>query len=170
MGFEGFEDFFGGEGGQWTIILPLLIFIIFALFFRRRKTEGTDVEIASSLLVDINENLNLVENFGLQRKPRKFRVGSWQRNNSKLGFLESPLQSDLAKAFDMAESFNQEIERAKKQRSDIYLSGIDVHKIEGPLTKGRDGLQQWLKASMQQMGPEAGRRGCMGMGGGFGGG
>ncbi len=165
----GLEDLFGGEGSQWTIILPLLIFVILALFMRRRKAEGTDAEIASSLLVDINENLNLVEDFGLQKRPRKFRVGSWQRNSSRLGFLESPLQSDLAKAFDMAESFNQEIERALKQKSYIYLSGIDVHKIEGPLTKGRDGLQQWLKTNMQQMGPEAGRRGCMGMGGGFGG-
>ena len=164
----GFEDFFGGEGGsQWQIILPLIIFIVFALFMRRRRTENTDTDIANSVLMDVHENLGIVESFGYQKKPKKFRVGSWQRNNAKLGFLGSSLQDSLAEAFSLAESFNQQIDIAKKQKSDVYLSGIDVHKMEGPLTKSRDGLQEWLRTRMQQSGPEAGRGGCMG--GGFGG-
>lgn len=157
----GFEDLFSGEGSQWQIMLPLLIFIIFAMFMKRRKTEGTDTEVANSLLVDVHENLRAVESFGYQKKPKKFRVGSWRRNSAKLGFLEPALLADLTEAFNLAEDFNQQIDRARQQKSDVYLSGIDTHKVEGPFTKSRDGLQAWLKDHMQQAGPDAGRRGCM---------
>ncbi len=160
----GFEDLFGGEGSQWTIMLPLLVFIIFAIFMRKRKTEGSDTEVASSLLIDISENLKLVGSFEYQKKPKTFRAGSWQRNSTKLGFLEPELLADLTNAFSMVESVNEQITKAKKEKSDIYLSGVDVHKLEGPLTKSRDGLQEWLKTRIQQQGPEAGRRGCMGGG------
>jgi len=163
MGFEDLfgGDLFGGEGSQWQLMLPLLIFVIFSLFMKRRKTEGTDTEIASSLLVDINENMRIVEDFGYQKKFKKFNVGSWQRNSSKLGFLEPDLMSDISKAFGLAENFNQQIDMARKQKSEIYLAGLDVQKAKGPLVKSRDGLQEWLKANMQQAGPDAGRRGCM---------
>lgn len=164
MGFEGLEDLFGGEGSQLTIMLPLLVFIIFAIFMRKRKTEGSDTEVASSLLIDISENLKLVGSFEYQKKPKTFRAGSWQRNSTKLGFLEPELLADLTNAFSMVESVNEQITKAKKEKSDIYLSGVDVHKLEGPLTKSRDGLQEWLKTRIQQQGPEAGRRGCMGGG------
>lgn len=163
MGFEDLfgGNLFGGEGSQWQIMLPLLIFVIFTMFMKRRKTEGSNTEIASSLLIDILENLRIAESFGYHKKPKKFRVGSWQRNSSKVVFLGSKLQGDMAKVFDLAESFNQQIDRARKEKSDIYLSGIDVRRLEDPLAKGRDGLQEWLKANMQQAGPDAGRRGCM---------
>jgi len=169
MGFEDLfgGDLFGGEGRQWTILLPLLIFIIFSMFMKRRRAEGSDTEVANSLLIDINENLKIVESFGYQKKPKKFRVGSWQRNSNKLGFLKPALQDDLAEAFELAESFNQQIDMARKQKSDIHLFGIDAHKLEGPLAKSKEELQEWLKAHIQQAGPDAGRRGCMG--GGFGG-
>lgn len=157
----GFEDLFSGEGSQWQIMLPLLIFIIFAMFMKRRKAEGTDTEVASSMLMDVQENLKIVEGFGYQKKPKKFRVGSWQRNSAKLGFLEPALLADLTEAFNLADNFNQQIDRAWKQKSDVYLSGIDVHRIKGPFTKSSDGLQEWLKAHIQQAGPDAGRRGCM---------
>lgn len=160
----GFEDIFGGEGNQWMLIIPLIIIIVYTLFFRRRKAEGTQMEIASSLFFDISENLRIAEGFGFQKRPKKFRTGSWQRNSEKVGFLETSLLSDLDEVFTLAENFNQEIDAAKKQKSNIYLSGVDVHKIEGPLIKSKEGLQQWMKTNMQQAGPDAGRRGCMGGG------
>ena len=164
----GFEDIFGGDSNQWMFLIPLVIIIMWSLFFRRRKAEGTEVEIASSLFFEISENLRIVEGFSTQKRPKKFKTGSWQRNSEKVVFLEASLQEDLADAFNLAESFNQSIDLAKKQKSNIYLSGIDVHKLEEPLTKSKEGLQEWLKTNMQQAGPQAGRPGCMGMGGGLG--
>jgi len=82
-------------------------------------------------------------------------------------FLPRTLQDALSTAFTLAEDSNQQIDAAKKYKSTIYLSGVDVHKLEGPLTKSKEGLEEWLKANIQQTGPEAGRRGCLP--GGFGG-
>ena len=156
-------DFFG-EDTQWAIIIPIIILIVLSFVMRRRRpAERTDPEIAGSLFLDVNENLKLAESFSFQRRPRKFRTGSWQRNSEKVGFLPRTLQDALSTAFTLAEDFNQQIDAAKKYKSTIYLSGVDVQKLEGPLTKSKEGLEEWLKANMQQMGPAAGRRGCMGV-------
>ena len=160
-------DFFG-EGSQWAIIIPIIILIVLSFVMRRRRpAEKTDTEIAGSLFLDANENLKLAESFSFQRRPKKFRTGSWQRNSEKVDFLDASLRSSLADAFGLAEDFNQEIEAAKKYKSTIYLSGVDVHKLEEPLTKSKQGLEEWLKANIQQAGPGAGQRGCLP--GGFGG-
>ena len=157
------EDLFG-EGSQWVIIIPIIILIVLTFVMRRRRpAEKTDPEIAGTLFFDVNENLKLAESFSFQRRPKKFRTGSWQRNSEKVGFLDASLRSSLADAFGLAEDFNQEIESAKKYKSTIYLSGVDVHKLEEPLTKSKEGLEEWLKANIQQAGPGAGRRGCMGV-------
>jgi len=157
------EDLFG-EGSQWVIIIPIIILIVLTFVMRRRRpAEKTDPEIAGSLFLDVNENLKLAESFSFQRRPKKFRTGSWQRNSEKVDFLDASLRSSLADAFGLAEDFNQEIESAKKYKSTIYLSGVDVHKLEEPLTKSKEGLEEWLKANIQQAGPGAARRGCMGV-------
>ena len=156
-------DFFG-EDTQWAILIPIIILIVLSFVMRRRRpAEKTDAEIAGTLFLDVNENLKLAESFSFQRRPKKFRTGSWQRNSEKVDFLGASLRSSLADAFGLAEDFNQQIDAAKKYKSTIYLSGVDVRKLEGPLTKSKEGLEEWLKANMQQMGPAAGRRGCMGV-------
>ena len=152
-----------GEGSQWMILIPIIVLIVLSFVMRRRRpAEKTDPEIAGSLFLDVNENLKLAESFSLQRHPKKFRTGSWQRNSEKVDFLDASLRSSLADAFGLAEDFNLQIESAKKHKSTIYLSGVDVHKLEEPLTKSKQGLEEWLKANIQQAGPGAGRRGCMG--------
>lgn len=163
----GFEDFFGGDN-QWYILIPLIILIVFTFFFRRRRgAEKTETDIAGSLFYDVNTNLKLVENFSYQGRRSKFKTDSWKRNSEKIDFLDASLRGDLADAFTLAETFNQEIEAAKKYKSTTYLTTIDVDKLKSPLTKSKEGLEGWLKVNMQQHGPDAGRRGCMG--GGFGG-
>jgi len=163
----GFDDLFGGEGNQWMFIIPLIILIVFSFLFRRRKAERTETEIAGSLFFDVNANLRLVESFSFQGRPNKFKTGSWERNSGKVEFLDASLRSTLADAFGLAESFNQEIEAAKRYKSTTYLSAINVDKLKEPLTKSKQGLEEWLKANIQQAGPGAGQRGCLP--GGFGG-
>lgn len=162
----GFEDILGGEN-QWYILIPLIILIVFMFFSRRRKAERTDTDIAGSLFYDVNTNLKLVESVSSGGRPSKFKTDSWKRNSEKIDFLDASLRGDLADAFTLAETFNQEIEAAKKYKSSTYLTTINVDKLKSPLTKSKQGLEGWLKVNMQQQGPDAGRRGCMG--GGFGG-
>jgi hypothetical protein len=160
-------DFFGGEdGSQWTFIIPLIILIVFSIFMRRRRAENTPQDIASSLLNDLNADQGIIERFGTATKPTKLKIGSWDRNNNKLGFLDDATRTNVANFFKMAEDFNMQIETAKRYKTSSYLSGINVEKMKEPLAKSREGLQEWIKVNMQQMGPGQGRQGCLpGMGG-----
>ena len=155
-------DFFGA-GNQWAIIIPIIILIVLSIVMRRRRVEKTEPEIVGSLFVDVNENLRLMERFSLRGRPKKFKADSWKRNSEKIGFLPQSLQETLSRAFSLVEDFNQSIDAAKKQRANIYLTGVDVHKLEAPLTKSKEGLEEWIRANMPV--DTGGRRGCMGMGG-----
>ena len=160
-------DFFGGEGtSQWTMIIPLIGLIVFSIFMRRRKSENTPQDIASSLLSDLNANQGIVEHFDSQTRPTKLKIGSWQRNNNKLGFLDGATSSNITNFFKMAEDFNLQMDTAKKYKTTSYISGINTERMKEPLAKSREGLQEWMKLNMQQAGPGAGRQGCIpGMGG-----
>jgi hypothetical protein len=150
-----------GEGSSWYIIIPIVILIVLSIVMRRRRpAEKTESEIVGSLFMDVSENLRLMEKFSYQRRPKKFRVDSWKRNSEKIDFLSETLQNTLSQAFNLAEDFNQQIDAAKKQRANIYLTGVDAHKLEAPLTKSKEGLEQWIRANMPL--ETTGRRGCMG--------
>jgi hypothetical protein len=156
-------DFFGA-GNQWAIIIPIIILIVLSIVMRRRRPgEKTEQEIVGSLFSDVNENLRLMERFSLRGRPRRFKADSWKRNSEKVGFLPQALRDTMSQAFTLAEEFNQSIDAAKKQRANIYLTGVDVHKLEAPLTKSKEGLEEWIRANMPV--DTGGRRGCMGMGG-----
>jgi len=140
-----FPDIFGGEGGSssWMMIIPLIGLIVFSFVMKRRKTESTPQDIASGLLSDLNANQGIVEQFGSQMRPTKLKIGSWQRNNDKLGFLDGATSSNITNFFK-----------------------INTERMREPLAKSREGLQEWMKVNMQQAGPGAGRQGCIpGMGG-----
>ena len=147
---------------QWQIIIPIVILIVLTMVMRRRRpAEKTEAEIVGSLFMDVNENLRLVEKFSYERRPRKFKTDSWKRNSEKIGFLSQSLRDTLSEAFTMAEEFNRSIDAAKKQRANIYLTGVDAHKLEAPLTKSKEELEEWIRANMP-LDTGAGRRGCMG--------
>ena len=163
-----FPDIFGGEGGSssWMMIIPLIGLIVFSFVMKRRKTESTPQDIASGLLSDLNANQGIVEHFDSQTRPTKLKIGSWQRNNNKLGFLDGATSSNITNFFKMAEDFNLQMDTAKKYKTTSYISGINTERMREPLAKSREGLQEWMKVNMQQAGPGAGRQGCLpGMGG-----
>ncbi len=165
--FEGCE--FGGDGSQWTTIIPIIILVVLMTVMRRRRpSEKTPQDIASSLLLDVMANQKILEEFNLQKRPKKLKSGSWQRNHEKLDFLDASLRNNLSSFFKQAEDCNMMIESSKMFKSTSYLSGINVDRLKEPLNKGREGLEEWLKANLPQTGPGAGRPGCLG--GGFGGG
>jgi len=150
-----------GEDSNWAIIIPIIIIIVLMFVMRRRRpAEKTESEIVGSLFSDVSENMRLMEGFSYRGRPKKFRIDSWKRNSEKIGFLPETLQETLSRAFSLVEDFNQSIDAAKKQRADIYLTGVDAHKLEAPLTKSKEGLEEWIRANMPL--ETTGRRGCMG--------
>jgi|GEM_PF-647577 len=156
---------FDTAGGQWQWLIPLIIIIVLSFVMRRRRpAEKTPQDIASSLLMDVVANQRALEKFETQKRPKKLKLGSWQRNSEKIDFLEPSLRSTLAEAFRQIEDFNLRVESAKMYKSTSYLFGVNIERLEGPLTKSREGLEEWLRANIEQAGPGAGRQGCMGGG------
>ena len=152
----------GEMSNNLLVILAIVVLLAFNIFFRRRQRERTPLEVAFSLLSEIHQNQKLVESFQFNLKVRKFKTGSWQRNESKVDFLGQSLQTTLANAFSMAEGFNQDIDAAKKQKSTSYLSGINVDKLKEPLAKSRQELEEWLQANMEKQQQAPRRRGLLG--------
>jgi len=160
---------FDASAEQWSWLIPLIIVIALSFIMRRRKpAEKTPQDVASSLLMDVIANQRALEKFDTQTRPKKLKLGSWQRNSEKLDFLEPSLRSTLSNTFRQIEDFNLRVESAKMYKSTSYLFGVNIERLQEPLDKSREGLEEWLKANIEQAGPGAGRQGCMG--GGLGGG
>jgi hypothetical protein len=137
---------FGDIGANIPTILTVVGLILLQFFLRRRrKPEVTHREIAQGLLTEVRLDQALAESFHLRRKPKKFEVVSWQLNKTKLDFLDQPLQVALSDAFTTIEDFNRQIDAAKKHKSASYMINVDVGKIKGPLSKSKQGLEEWLQ-------------------------
>ncbi len=146
-------------GGNLIILIPLILIILFNIFFRRRRGERTPVEIVDSLYADVVANQQIIESFNVQWRPKKFKMGSWNRNKARLNFLAQELQTNLTHAFEIAESFNQDMDAAKKYKSSSYLSGISVEKLRGPLDRCRQGIEEWTRENKDQVATAQRRRG-----------
>jgi hypothetical protein len=160
---------FGAAGDQWSWLIPLIIIIVLSFVMRRRRpVEKTPQDIASSLLMDVMADQRAIEKFETQKRPRKLQFGSWKRNSEKIDFLDPSLRTTLSDTFRQIEDFNLRVESAKMYKSTSYLFGVNIERLQEPLAKSREGLEEWLKANIEQAGPGAGRQGCLG--GGLGGG
>jgi len=152
---------FGDIGRNLLILLPIILIILFRVFFRRRKAEKTQPEIAISLLSEVALNQQIVEASPGKSQVKKFRTGSWQRNKDKLGFLDQELQATLARAFSMADEFNRAIDATRKFKSSSYLEGIPLDKLKESLARSRQGLEEWFQSNKDQAMMTPGRRGCL---------
>lgn len=152
---------FGDIGQNLIILIPIILLILFNIFFRRRKGEKTQPEIAISLLSEVAINQQIAEAFLQKAQVKKFRTGSWQRNKDKLDFLDQKLRDELAKTFSMAEEFNRAIDATRKFKSPSYLEGIPVDRIKELLARSRQGFEEWFQANQDQQMMTPGRRGCL---------
>jgi hypothetical protein len=128
-------------------IVPVVIMVIFmlsSLFLRRRSMEKTEMGKVATLLAEINHNLKIIDNFSFTLKVKKFKTGTWNRHKTRLDFLDERLRATLAKTFDLADDFNQQIDSARKHQSSSYLASIEVDKLTDWLTKSQQGLGEWF--------------------------
>lgn len=132
-------------GGNLLLILAIMGLILLQFFLRKGyRPERTHPEVVQNLLTDVKLNLALVEIFHLPKKPKKFEVNSWQRNKTRINFLAQSLKSALSEVFVMAEDFNRQIDMAKRSKSANHTVNIDVDKLKEPLTRSKQGLEEWL--------------------------
>ena len=133
-----------------NILLGIVIAAVLVgnIYFKRRKMEKSPVGKVTFILIDMDSNYKLAENFSFQKGVRKFKTGSWERNKNKLDFLPMELRDAVAQAFEMSADVNERINAARNYGSNSYLAGIDVGKLKGPIDKGRQDLRVWLQENM----------------------
>ncbi len=136
---------FGDIGKNLPIIIIVLLVIIMQFFLRRRpKPEKTPREIVLGLLGEVGRNLNLLESFRSSSRMSKFLVASWLRNKGPVASRDQASQRSLPAAVMMSDDFSRQMAAAKTQQTSIYVATIEVHKLRGPLTRSKEGLEKWL--------------------------
>lgn len=143
----------GGAGSFWEnfgILIPVIIIMLFSIFFKRRRGGKTHLEMVASLLSEINHNLEITDTFSSNWQiKKKLKTDNWNRNKDKIDFLDQELQNNLSNAFSLAEDFNQRIADAKRYKSTSYLAGIQADRLIEPFAKSKDRLDEWLQANYQ---------------------
>lgn len=132
-------------GGILTYLVPVLIFILINVFFRKHQEQKRRQQVVRSLLSEIDYNRELMETFLFKWQAKKFKTGTWKSNKDKVDYIDQSLHNTLAGAYEIAEEFNSEIETAKKHKSSSYLAGIQVDRLKEPLAKSKQGLKEWLE-------------------------
>jgi len=130
-------------------LIAIVLFMVVNIFLKRRTTEKTELGKVAVLLSEINQNLKIIDAFSFTLGVKKFKTGSWTRNQDKLDFLDERLRTNLARAFGMAEEFNQNIDAAKKHKSSSYLASIEADKLKEALTKSQQELGDWFNKNKE---------------------
>jgi len=135
-----------GEGfpGNIILVVVMLLFMLSSIFLRRRSMEKTELGKIIAMLSEINHNLKIIDAFSFNLGVKKFKTGSWTRNQAKLDFLDERLRTNLTRAFGRTEEFNQNIDAAKKHKSSSYLASIETDKLKEALTKSQQELGEWF--------------------------
>ena len=141
-------DFDWGEIGKVIgYLVPVIIFVLVNVFFRKQREQKRRLEVVRSLLSEISHNQKLIEAFSLKWQAKKFKTGNWKRNKDKIDYIDQSLHAILAGAYEIVEEFNREIDTAKNYKSASYLASIDMARLNGPLAKSKQGLEEWLEAN-----------------------
>lgn len=138
MGFENLGD------NIIPIIIIVGLILLQVVIGRKRRGERTQQGIIQSLLLEVRVNKALVDTYYQRDKPKAFEVTSWQMYKNKLDFLSQSLQGTLSNAYMIIEDYNQQIKAAKKFKSTSYMVSVETNKLQEPLNKSREGLEQWL--------------------------
>jgi hypothetical protein len=139
-------DFDWSEIGKvLSYLIPLIIFILFNVVFKKHREKQRQLGVVKSLLSEIEYNSNLVDSFSMRSQMKNFKTTTWKRNREKVDYIDQSLYSTLADAYEIADGFNRDIDAAKKHKSASYIAGIDVSRLTKPLAKSKQGLKEWLE-------------------------
>jgi hypothetical protein len=136
---------------DWTLIGIIIAIMVLLIIFRRRRSAGSNLEIAISLMGDVKYNLKLLSTFSATTPSYKnLKMGSWNRYKEKITFLDEPARNNIAGAFALALDFNDRMNAARQNRSTSYLAGIGTDKLQEALNQSRESLASWIKDNYQK--------------------
>ena len=132
-------------GRALATVIPVIILVVVNIFFRKQQEQKKRTDAVRSLLSEIDYNQRLVEAFSRQWQTKNFKTATWKRNKGKMDYIAPGLGYTLSSAYEIIDEFNREIDRARKQKSTSYLAAIRVERLREPLTRSRQGLEEWLQ-------------------------
>jgi hypothetical protein len=136
----------GDIGRIFGYLAPVVLFLIFNVLFRKQQEQKRRVAVVKSLLSEIDHNQKLAESFSVRSQAKKFKTATWDRNREKIDYIEDgELYSTLVDAYEIIKEFNRGIDTAKKYKSTSYLMSIKSERLREPLTRSKQGLQEWLE-------------------------
>jgi hypothetical protein len=139
-------DFDWGEIGKVVgYVIPVIILLVVNVLFRKQQEQKRRLSVVRSLLSEIEYNQKHMEALSLKWQIKKFKTGNWKRNKDKMDYIDQSLHVTLTGTYEIAEEFNRDIEAAKKYKSTSYLASIQVDRLKEPLSKSKQGLEQWLQ-------------------------
>ena len=131
----------------FSYLIPVIILVLVNVVFKKQREQKKRLTVVRSLLSELNYNEKLVEAFSFRWQAKKFKTGNWKRNKDKMDYIDQSLHTSLAGTYEIAEEFNREIDTAKKYKSTSYLASIDMSRLNEPLAKSKQGLEEWLEAN-----------------------
>ena len=126
-------------------LIPIIMFVLFNVVFKKQREQQRKEAIIKGLLSETDYNSKLVESFSMKSQMKKFKTTTWKRNRDKMDYIDQSLYSTLADAYEIADGFNREIDAASKHKSTSYIAGIDVSRLTKPLTRSKQGLEEWIE-------------------------
>jgi hypothetical protein len=129
----------------FSYLIPVIMFILFNVFFKKQREQQRRMAVVKSLLSETDHNSKLVDSFSFQSQMKSFKTATWRRNKDKMGYIDQTLYSTLADAYEIADGFNREIDTARKHKSTSYIAGIDARRLPEPLVKSGQGLEEWIE-------------------------
>ena len=129
--------------GAVGVVVTIIVIVVLFSFLRGRGGVAHRPEVIQFLLYDVKLNQVLVDTFHQREKPRRLEKTNWEINKSKISFLGESLKDTLKQTFNMVEEVNQDLKMTKKNKSLSYQD-INVSRLKEPLTRCREGLEEWL--------------------------
>ncbi|MFC1968498.1 hypothetical protein ACFLVX_03820 [Chloroflexota bacterium] len=138
-------DFDWGDIGKISYLVPVIVFLLFNVLFKKQQEQKRRVAAVKSLLSEIEHNKKLIESLYLGWQTKKFKTATWKRNKDKMDYIDKGLYLTLADVYEIADGFNQEIDKAMRYKSTSYLASIKIDRLTEPLAKSNLGLLEWLE-------------------------
>ena len=139
-------DFDWGQIGKVLgTLIPIIVFLVFNIFFRKQQEQKKKLTSVHSLISEIDHNQKLIDSFLMQWRTKKFKTSVWKQNKGKMNYINSDLLYILSEAYEIIEGYNREIDMAKKQKTASYLVNIQGDRLMKPLAQSKQGLEEWLQ-------------------------
>lgn len=144
------------------VLVGLGLLLIFSAYVKYRRSKNEPLGRVATILIDLNKNIKLIENFTYRSRSGRLRTASWAKNREHVAFLPESLRMKLAQLFPILEEINEKIDAGRQYKSNSYMASIDLTQVKEPLESSKQELVIWLRENLNNPQYQPKRRGMFG--------